>query len=320
MSKASSDTAPVLLSRLTPRQIPLVFHAIPVGLIDIDRSKAWMALKNPSREPLALLLIEAKATGKRGDFGVITMVPLSEDVYELYLPMLKQIEFLARRRNIRYIGFWGGVEETSREYPLLIEGGFVSREHLVAFKLEGKDNIQRIYEDQKNVYEQLKERGSIADSASVVPFKEVSAEAVSQLVSQSLGTARQHLDHNPVSGIDQDRSLVMLDGNRIVAAYLVRILDEGKGFYISSFVIDKDYRMSWASPWISAAFLGGMLEIDCEYYKFETNPDRSPLMMNHAKIYDFEETGKNHFMTKDLLAEKDQAAPAEDSLNPKSAE
>jgi len=288
----------VILSRVTPSNVPLLFRAFPQGSIDMDRTVARIALDAKTRQPIAALILHSEPTSE--GTGLFQFQFLTQQSQSYVQSFLEQLDYLAMRLGYLNIGAWGARQEDSEDYKRLSAHGYEAKEQLLTFELRGKDKIRTIYDDQARLIVALEARGDIPSGAKVVPFAEASAEAVGSLIATGLGSARTEMDHSPLSGIDQQRSIVLKIDSVIAAATLIRALPDGKGFYVSASVIDPEYQITWASTYITQALLQHLIDAGAEYYKFETNPKSSPIMVNFAKRYHFKELSSSHLLVKSL--------------------
>ena len=288
----------VVLSKVTPRQVPLLFKAFPPGSIDMDRSVAKVALDAKTRKPIAALILHSEPTSN--GIGLFRFQFLTQQSQAYAHSFFEQLDYLAIRHGYASIAAWGARKKDSDDYNLLCAHGYEPKEQLLAFELRGKDKIKALYDDKVRLFEALKARGDIPKQASVVSFAEASAEAVSSLIATGLGSARTEIDHSPLSGIDLKRSVVLKIDHIIVAATLIRALPDGKGFYVSASAVEPEYKVTWATPYINRALLQHLVDAEAEYYAFETNPGKSPKMVNFAKRYHFKELGSSHLLVKAL--------------------
>lgn len=290
----------IVLTRLSPRTAPIVFRAFPAGSVDIDHSFAWLAVRQNDRHPMAALLLEPKETAKGYTTAVVRFALLSDEALGSVPSFLQQTIYLCQRRGLERMACFGAVPERAPYYQALVDAGFESKDRLDGYRVEGRDAIEQLYAFEDRIVTALFRRDPIPEATRVVPYDEVSGESVGILVADSLGSVRRDFDHSPTSGIHPELSKVLLSGHRVVGAALVREKEVGRGFHVNALVVDPEFRLSWATPWLSREMLRSILDTGAEYYEFETNPAHSPTMVNHALRQGFEPIGASHFMTRAL--------------------
>lgn len=290
----------IVFSRLTPRLAPLIFSAFPAGSVDIDRSWAWIALDRLDKKtPVAALVFDTQPNTE-SSIGVFRFRFIENSAQAYSNSFFEQLTYLAQRRGFKKIGCKGAMPESSELYAFLDKVGFESAEQLEHYRVDGREKIEIICDDEEELYQDFLHRDKAPKYFKPIPFKDASLEAVSTLVSESLGSTRRSLDTSPLHSVDRERSMVLLDKNQLVGAALVRALSDDKGFHVSALVVEENYRLTAATPQLSHEILKQFIEAKAEYYSFETNPKKSAAMVNHAKRYDFDHLGTSHLMVKQI--------------------
>ena len=171
-------------------------------------------------------------------------------------------------------GLWtlGRIDETGAAADFLRARGFGPEKRILHFEMEG----QLFYDHVGRIVDRLRRHGRIPENAQTIALRDARLEDVAWLVGREfpagpvrlLSRMRRALAANDSSGIDMDRSTVVMEGDQIVGALLYQWND---GYpTIEANVVAPQWRNSYVNALQLQVATGRGLEGGASRFRFDT--------------------------------------------------